>query len=124
MIGLEDVVDRLLKAGVVGEIWTDGSFLTEKIDPEDVDILLHVQADFYNRATDAQRALIDWVGSNLKAAHRVDSYLWLEHQRQTGDSDYWDALWDRSYWIRQFGFSREDEVKGMAILVLPGGATP
>lgn len=124
MKGLEGIVDRLAKAGVAGEIWVNGSFLTEKIDPEDVDILLHVQADFYNAASNEVRDAIDWVDSNLKATHKADSYVWREHQWRPGDPDYWEADWDRSYWIRQFGFSREDEYKGMALIVLPGVTAP
>jgi hypothetical protein len=124
MIGLEGVVARLVQSGVVGEIWVNGSFLTEKIDPKDVDILLHVEADFYNNASVEERAAIDWVGSNLKQTHRVDSYLWLEHHRRPGDPDYWESDWDRAYWIRQFGFSREDDYKGMALLVLSGRTAP
>ena len=27
--------------------------------------------------------------------------------------------WDRAYWLRQFGFSRADERKGLAVLRLP-----
>lgn len=124
MVGLEKLVKELLNADVLGEIWVDGSFLTEQIDPHDVDILLHVDADFYNKVTSRARSVIDWVGSNLKATHKVDSYLWLEHQRPPSHPDYWSAEWERAYWIRQFGWSREDEVKGMAVLILRGTTAP
>jgi hypothetical protein len=35
MDGLKQFVERLIAASVPGEVWADGSFLTQKIDPED-----------------------------------------------------------------------------------------
>jgi len=122
MIGLEDVVTHLEGAGVIGEVWIDGSLLTQKIDPKDVDILLYVQADFYNRASPEQRAAMDWITSDLQPTHKVDSYLELHHDRT--DPKYWESEWWRAYWLRQFGFSRETDPKGIALLTLSGGTMP
>ncbi len=35
MAGLEAVIKRLVDTRIEGELWIDGSFLTEKIDPGD-----------------------------------------------------------------------------------------
>jgi hypothetical protein len=35
---------------------------------------------------------------------------------------YMQSEWDRAYWIRQYGFSRRDVQKGIAVLELTGGA--
>ena len=58
MNGLEYVVYRLTEAGICGDLWVDGSFLTEKIDPNDVDLLLHIKPDFYDVATHEQKQII------------------------------------------------------------------
>lgn len=42
MDGLEKFVDMLRSEGIVGDLWIDGSFMTQKLDPEDVDIVLSV----------------------------------------------------------------------------------
>ena len=116
MTKLEAIIDALLKENVKADVWVDGSFLTQKIDPEDSDILLHVEGDFYDNATPEQRRVIDWVKSNLKATHLCDSYVYFEYP----SNHPFGALseWLRAYWIRQFGFSRKVEMKGMALVRL------
>jgi hypothetical protein len=59
MDSLEDVIRKLSTARIIGELWLNGSFLTEKIDPDDVDMLVHVSSDLYDADAKA-RALIDW----------------------------------------------------------------
>jgi hypothetical protein len=118
MTKLEMVIDALSKEKVQTEIWIDGSFITRKIDPEDSDILLHVQGDFYDNATPEQRKVIDWVNSNLKVTHLCDSYVYFEYPQ--GHAWYWMGEWMKAYWIKQFGFSRppKEEFKGMALIRL------
>src|SRR5688572_27438934 len=61
MTGLEAVLQRLEEMAVVGDLWVDGSFLTEAIDPADVDVVLHVTPDFFDSATQGQRDFMnDW----------------------------------------------------------------
>ena len=60
MEGLEIIVKRLVFAGVIGEIWVDGSFVTDKIDPSDVDILLLVDGKFFESASNEQQEIMKW----------------------------------------------------------------
>ncbi len=122
MNGLEAVVDRLIKAGIQGEIWVNGSFVTEKLDPSDVDILLEIKGEFFDNTSREQKEVIEWVHSNLKATHLCDSRIWVAYDRS--HLDYWRYEWFRAYWLKLFGFYRDDgpnvyETKGMALLVLP-----
>lgn len=48
MNGLENVVQVLEQAGLAGDLWVDGSFMTEAIDPADSDVALWVSADDYD----------------------------------------------------------------------------
>lgn len=116
MLGLEEIVAELRNAQVEGELWIDGSFTTEKIDPEDSDIVLCVQGDFYDSAHPQQRDTIDWIDSNLKFSHQCDSYVHFEFPK--GHVHYALSEWMRAYWIRQFGFSRADDIKGLALVRL------
>ena len=121
MLGLEAVIDRLRADGVVGEVWVDGSFTTQKIDPADVDIVLRVQASFYNIGTPEQRAAIDWLQSDLKTDYLCDSYVLFEWPES--HPNYWFGEYLYAYWMRQWGFSRSDVMKGIAVIDLPGGGT-
>ena len=55
MAGLAEVIERLIQHRVVGELWVDGSFLTEKINPGDVDVVLRVPSSVYDDGTSEQK---------------------------------------------------------------------
>ena len=48
MAGLEAVVEHLEQAGIMGDLWVNGSLLTQAIDPADADIVLRVSAEFFD----------------------------------------------------------------------------
>ncbi len=115
MGGLEAVINFLSTEKVAAEIWLDGSFLTEKIDPEDSDIVMVIQGDVYSKGTPTQKQLIDLISQNLKSTkYLCDSYVHVEYPKN--HPMHWDGEWMRAYRIRQFGVSRGDENKGMAVL--------
>ena len=118
MVGLESVVGKLTQTGIVAEVWIDGSFLTEKTDPVDADIVLRVQGEVYDRGSSGQRAVLDWVQRvDLKPSYHCDSYVFYEYPE--GHPLYWEGEYLRAYWIKQFGFSRGDEFKGLAVIKVP-----
>jgi hypothetical protein len=116
MAGLEKIIKKLKINGIKGEVWINGSFVTEKINPEDVDLVLRVSADFYDNATQKQRDTVDWLSSNLKNTYFCDTYFFMEWPE--GHPNYWHGhLW-YNYWMKQFGFSRGNEMKGIPVLSL------
>ena len=117
MRGLEEVVERLVRTGVKGELWIDGSFLTEKIHPEDVDLLLRPGQDFLVTATDEQKAVVKWFNSNLKASHHCDSYVFYEYP--PSDPLFNENEWMHAYWVKQYGWSRGLDMKGIALVAVP-----
>jgi hypothetical protein len=116
MSGLKQIVDRLLAVKVQGELWIDGSFLTEKIDPNDSDVVLFVQSTFCDGATTEQMQAINWVNGDLKSSHCCDSYVSIEYP-QTHPL-FWHGEYWKAYWMKQWGFSRDDEMKGIAVVSL------
>jgi hypothetical protein len=116
MKNLEAVVCELAEAKVCGELWIDGSFLTEKIDAKDVDLVLRVDGAFYDACDATQRAAMDWVGGNLSDTHSCDSYLHFEYA--AGDPNYWVGEYMHAYWMKQWGFSRGGDMKGIAVVKL------
>ncbi len=120
--GLVTFVQTLESAGVPGELWIDGSFLTETIDPKDVDVILKVDGAVYNSGTAEQRAAIDWVITNQKLTLKCDSYVLFAYP--PGDPLHDEGRWWYSYWHKQWGFSREDDPKGIVVVSLGTGGTP
>jgi hypothetical protein len=119
--GLVTFVQTLESANVIGEIWADGSFLTEKINPKDIDLVLRVDGALYNSGTVNQRQAIDWVIANQKLTLKCDSYVFFEYP--LGHALHDEGRWWYSYWQKQWGFSREDDPKGIVALSLAAGGT-
>jgi hypothetical protein len=116
MDGLTQFTQRMLDAKVPGEIWTNGSFLTEKIDPGDVDVILRVPGDVYNIGTTKQKDAIDWVIANQKKTLKCDSYVLMEYP--IGHTLHVEGEWWYSYWHKLWGFSRENDPKGIVVISL------
>ncbi len=117
MVGLQAVIETLAGAKVTTDVWIDGSFLTEKVNPEDVDIVLCTQGEVYDNATDKQRNVIDTVACvNLKPPLRCDSYVFFEYPES--HPLYWEGQFMRAYWMKQYGFSRGEDFKGVAVVEL------
>jgi hypothetical protein len=117
MDGLKQFAQRLLNARVAGEMWVDGSFLTEKIDPKDVDVVVVIDGDaVYDHGTPDQRGAVDWAIANQKATLKCDSYVLMEYP--VGHVLHTEGQWWRSYWHKQWGFNREDDPKGIVVISL------
>lgn len=110
---LESVVGILNGAGLRGELWIDGSFCTEKLNPDDFDVVLRfLDADLKAMTAD-QKRVFTWFGRTpLRQKYCCDNYAFVQTADGTGQ-------WFDAYWIRQFGFSRAEEMKGMLLISLP-----
>ena len=64
MAGFESLYGQAAGLGITGKIWVDGSFLTEKIEPGDIDFIFVVPSHFYDRGTPNQVAFLDWLIDN------------------------------------------------------------
>ncbi|KAF0178283.1 MAG: hypothetical protein FD161_2030 [Limisphaerales bacterium] len=117
MEGLEQVITKLVESGVESEVWIDGSFLTEKTDPEDSDILVKVTSEFTERLNSQQEAVLNWIDTNLKDSHLCHSFVLASFPE--GHVNYTGSQWFHAYWLRQFGFTRGDEPKGIAVIRTP-----
>lgn len=116
MDGLEQVIGKLLAENIQGEVWVNGSFLTEKKDPKDSDILLYFDGEFFDGATPSQQNSVLWLKTDLKPGYKCDSYILPYYPR----AHWWynDLEWWKAYWMRQFGFTRKDEPKGLPVIKL------
>jgi hypothetical protein len=114
MDGLEHVLSLLQRNGMRGELWVDGSFTTEKLNPDDADIILVVDAADYRAFSPEQRAFFNgFCNISLKDRFRCDNYGMVRDEASPMNE------WLLAYWLRQFGFSRADQMKGLAVIKLP-----
>ena len=67
------------------------------------------------------RDTVDWVIANQKHTPLCDSYVLMEYPG--GHALHTEGEWWYSYWHRQWGFSREDDPKGIVVIDL-GSSTP
>lgn len=109
MSGIEAVYDRLAATKLRGALWIDGSFLTEKIDAKDADLLLRVGDWAYSRRTPDQDEAINWMKTD-GARLGCDTYLHVDYPE--GHVQFWLSHWGYAYWIKQYGYSRGEDVKG------------
>lgn len=118
--GVEFLCEELTNAEIRCEIWVNGSLLTEKIDPQDSDTVVCVEHTYLEQGTDEQKELLKYLldkRDELKRDHLVDCYVHFEYPK--GHDQETVSEWMRAYWIKQFGFSRGENLKGIARITTP-----
>lgn len=97
------VLDCLAAAGVTCEIWLNGSFVTAKIDPKDIDFIAVVEKRVYDDGSPELRTIID----SLIERNSWDFPECCDTNVAIIDGpEYAAALGVLSYWKTRFGFSR------------------
>jgi hypothetical protein len=115
MTGLESVVAAFRKEKISQEFWVDGSFLTEKIDPKDVDVVLRIEHLQLRKLSPMQLAVIRWFQNNdLKPVYNVENYNFVEFP--VGHGRFKDGQIAREYWLNQYGTDRDGFKKGIAVI--------
>jgi len=102
---LTALCNDLRAAGVKGAVWVDGSFLTEKLDPADADLVVAVDTVATAPSPNVLAALDKVAKHQYVTPARCDSYVMADKRLEP-------------YWVKQFGFSRAKDVKGIAVLTL------
>ena len=108
--GFRAFVEALGRGGVACEVWIDGSFSTNKLDPNDVDIVVFAAQQDLDQLDPEKQAyleglLLDRIGVRRKFG--VDVLFSLAE-----DADM------RSYWRGWYGYDRQERPKGIAKLVV------
>lgn len=103
--GFKQYLAALKSIGVKFEIWIDGSFATEKENPNDIDLVVFGSHAEIDRLPDVLKkqlgALIDRV--NIKHATGCDVLFAVAEDQDR-----------RSYWRGWYGFDRDENPKGIA----------
>jgi len=115
MDALEQVVNRLFIAGVSGEVWLDGSFVTKKPDPIDIDFILIADSVQYDQDADI-RKLVDLLIEPEDWPPSVADTSVVFRDPPESQSNFSEVL---DWWERRFG-SKPDKglPKGVVIVRL------
>jgi hypothetical protein len=120
MEGFRDVLKRIVRCGLRGELWINGSFLTEKIDPPDIDCVAMIPSQFYDDGSPVQKDVIDWLQSKANEPKRLylcDTSAELVYD-ENSPNHYMHADMVE-YWQRTFGRSvATGTPKGIGVLRL------
>ena len=121
MAGLEAIYERARALGMPGDMWINGSFLTKKTDPNDVDILFLFPQAYHDDGTSEQKEFVSWLTSNEsdpKHSFRCDTYA--EPIINEDDSDYPLHIETMEHYRdKVFGFAvNSGEPKGIAVVAL------
>lgn len=120
MDGIAHLCETLDNEGIQCDAWLDGSFLTQKIDPRDVDVVFRILAEFLDRGSPHQRRIIEWATHlDRYDTHKCDTYAWLEHP--PGHRYFPDSKELGEKWAKWFGESRGGVPKGIAVVQICGG---
>lgn len=116
MAALELVIEQLNTKGISGRIWLDGSFVTKKISPKDIDFILVAESRVYDEGTEEQRAVLDGLtdGELWRPPLLCDTNAaYIDPPEVKGTSNVID------YWTNRFGFSLVDRTpKGIVVIKL------
>lgn len=116
MAAFQLVVEQLKEKGISGTIWLDGSFVTKKINPSDIDFILVADSRVYDEANEEQREVLDGLtdGEMWRPPLLCDTNAaYIDPPEQEGTSNVLD------YWTNRFGFSLTDRTpKGILVIEL------
>jgi hypothetical protein len=105
MEGFRSIYRQALRLGVPGDLVVDGSYLTEEIDPDDIDFAVVVSPDFYENCGTDQRKFLEWIRDDktISSTHLCDCYLCVEWPKD--HEQYFDGIQSRVYWVNLFSKS-------------------
>ncbi len=108
--GLLAFIKEVTNIGIAGELWFDGSFITQKVDPDDVDLLVVFDGKTMNQLSVAHQNSVKRLfdPAYAKSHYNCDVY-----------SVPSDDMVMVSYWRGWFGFQRDGKSpKGIAWIKL------
>ncbi len=115
---LEEFVAAYGGAGIRCQFWIDGSFLTEKPHPLDLDVTVIIEADVVSGLTVAQNDLVDRTNAGGGYADDLDTFAFFCKGR--GDPEFYDEVLNPAIsWGEQYGREHNGRwVKGFGVIRL------
>jgi hypothetical protein len=96
---------RFAEANIPAEFWLDGSFTTQKEEPDDIDLIIFFSEDDVRSITPEQISIITEVLDNQSSKIRYSCDVYMAYKENDER---------RSYWRGWFCFTRDEQPKGVA----------
>jgi hypothetical protein len=109
LIRFQALLDKFNETGLKAEIWIDGSFATQKPDPNDIDIIFFVDAIEANKLSPDLQAILEELNNRALSQIRYYCDVFILPNNNPDN---------RSYWRGWFGFSRDEQPKGIIRLFI------
>lgn len=107
--GLTQFISLLRQLGIPIELWMDGSFTTNKENPNDIDLVLFASETDVNNLSPPHKTQLAGLMDRVSSKHKFGcdvSFSIKENQNM------------RSYWRGWYGFDRNENPKGIARLTV------
>jgi hypothetical protein len=122
MDGFLKIVGMLEQESISCELLVDGSYLTDEIEPDDIDFTVVVTPEFYENCNAAQRKLLDWIGDDrtIAATHLCECYLCVDYKQE--QSGWFEGICDRAWWLDLYRKSVVvKRIRGIAVVIFGSG---
>lgn len=113
------VLNELARVQIPCEVWVDGSFLTHKIDPDDVDFVVDVPIAAFNTLSPDQQTLFNqYIAMAFRTSDDLHSFVMFN--TPSGHPMEPAAIRIHHQWQHDFGFSYVGRIaKGIAVVGVP-----
>lgn len=109
---LKKFLENIIAKYDLYEVWIDGSYVTNKVNPNDVDIVLFFELNDF--------IMIGQEWNNIRNVAYLDAYFSCAVNQnslsQLSPPDINTITNKRNYWKGQFGFDRSDTPKGIIVI--------
>jgi len=110
------IVEHLKTLKIPCRIWVDGSFLTKKIDPDDIDFVVDVPVHAFDSATPIQADFLRKL-ANMAFCKTEKMHTFVMFDAPSIHSKFALSQMLHNQWKRDFGFSYvRKEAKGIAVV--------
>lgn len=118
MDGLERLVGDVQALGLRGEAWINGSFVTQKTNPLDADLVFMFDATNIGNPTPDQFQMLQNLATigHFKPTHTCDAYVVVYWP--PGHPHHAQFVPVFEYWNHQWGFDRNKAPKGYAVVAV------
>lgn len=111
-----ELIEKISILKLPCEIWVDGSFLTKKIEPNDIDFVVDFPIGVTDNPTSEQVVMLDDLGA--RAFYRTKKlHSFVMFTAPAGHNYYPISRTSHQQWEKDFGFSYiKKEPKGIALI--------
>lgn len=119
MSSFYQLINYLTATAGVCDVWVDGSFVTEKDNPGDIDLTVVVRAEILESlSVTAPEIVEDLIAVSLDERFAPDLHVFLIAVRPLGHPDHAALEQAARNWAQWWSVTREAWIKGFAVIAL------